>query len=258
MDRFYLLAPALFLLATFVGAFILYGVLVVTRRVQLMNVKHNEVLGPFFASYLVWFVGPVERLLLGRVSPNVITSLSLVLCAITGLAIALGHLPGAVWLYVFAGICDVLDGRLARKTGKQSPAGAFFDSVCDRWGELFVFAGYGWYLHASTWLLAVFAALGGSLMVSYTRARAEGLGIQLAGGWMQRAERIVVVTGGTLIAAWYRDDVENQVAIVGVTMLVCGIASAGTALGRFIVGYRRLTNAPAEAPAAIAVKLSTR
>lgn len=257
MDRFYLLAPALFLLATFTGAFVLYGVLVWTHRTRILNVKHNQVLGPFFASYLVWLVGPIERLLLGRVSANVITAGSLVLCAITGLAVALGHLPGAVWLYVFAGICDVLDGRLARKTGTQTPAGALFDSVCDRWGELFVFCGYAWYLRESPWLLAVFAALGASLMVSYTRARAEGLGIQLTGGVMQRAERIVVVAGGTLVAAWFHDDVENQIAIVGVTMLVCGIASSLTALGRFVAGYRKLSSAKPEAPP-IAAKLSTR
>ncbi|MEO8549638.1 MAG: CDP-alcohol phosphatidyltransferase family protein [Kofleriaceae bacterium] len=243
MERVYLLAPALVLAATFVMAFVVYSVLCVAGHApRVVNVKHNLVFGQFFASFLVWLLRPLERLLSGRVSANAITVLSLALCAITGFAVALDHLPGAVWLYVFAGIADVLDGRLARRTGTQTPAGALFDSVCDRWGELFVFAGYAWLLRDSPWLLAVLAALAGSLMVSYTRARAEGLGIELSGGVMQRAERVVVVAGGTLIAAWFGNAMGNAelaMSILGVTMLVCGIASIATALGRFVVAYRR-------------------
>ena len=245
VDRVYLLAPALVLAATFATAFVVYSVLCVAGHApRVVNVKHNLVFGQFFASYLVWLLRPLERLLTGRVSANAITLLSLGLCALTGLAIALGHLAGAVWLYAFAGIADVLDGRLARRSGTQTPAGALFDSVCDRWGELFVFAGYAWLLRESAWLLAVLAALGGSLMVSYTRARAEGLGIELAGGVMQRAERIVVVTGGTLIAAWFGNAMASEalaMSILGGTMLVVGVASSATALGRFVVGYRRAT-----------------
>ncbi len=257
VDRVYLLAPALVLLAIFLGAFVAFCALRFTGRIpRLSNIKHNVVLGPLFAGFLVWFVSPLERLLLGRVSANVITFVSLVLCAVAGIAVALDHLAGAVWIYVFAGICDVLDGRLARRTGTQTPAGALFDSVCDRWGELFVFAGYGWFLRDTTWLLAVFAALGGSMMVSYTRARAEGLGIQLPGGIMQRAERIVVVTGGTLIAAWVGDD--RVVAILGITMLVCGAASSATALARFVVGYRKLSPVAKAGESPLGAKLSTR
>jgi phosphatidylglycerophosphate synthase len=218
---------------------------------RVTGVKHNQLLGPFFATFLVWLLGPLERLLHGRVSPNAVTCTSLVLCAITGLAAGLGHLPGAVWLYAFAGILDVLDGRLARLAGKQTRTGALVDSVSDRWGELFVFAGYVWYLHDSAWLLAVLAALGGSMMVSYTRARAEGLGVALAGGVMQRAERIVLVSGGTLIAAWYGSDVESAAAIVpilGVTMALCGIASIATAINRWVVAYRMLAQRAHTAP----------
>jgi len=232
------------LLATFCFAFAVYCALCVAGRAPVVdNVKHNQVLGPFFARFLVWLIGPLERLLIGRVSPNVITASSLLLCGVTGAAVALGHLPGAVWLYVFAGILDVLDGRLARVANRQTPAGALFDSVSDRWGELFVFAGYVWFLHDSPWLLAVMSAIGGSMMVSYTRARAEGLGVPLAGGVMQRAERIVLVAGGTLLAAWYGGDLDTASLVeptIGVTMLVCGVASAATAVNRWVVAYREL------------------
>ena len=244
VDWLYLLAPATLLLVTL--AFIVYLALCLTGRApQIHNVKHNQVFGPFFARFLVWMIGPLERLLLGRVSPNVITACSLFLCGVTGAAVALGHLPGAVWLYVFAGVLDVLDGRLARLANQQTPAGALFDSVSDRWGELLVFAGYAWFLRDTAWLLAVMSAIGGSMMVSYTRARAEGLGIELTGGAMQRAERIVLVSGGTLVAAWFGSggdlDAMPQVAsILGVTMGICGVASIATAVVRWIVAYREL------------------
>lgn len=227
---------------TFVVAFLVYAALCAAGRAPAVRaVKHNELFGPFFASFLVWVIGPFERLLVGRVSPNTITFASLALCGVTAFAAALGHLPGAVWLYVFAGILDVLDGRIARHAGKQTAAGALVDSVADRWGELLVFAGYGWLLRDSAWLLAVFAALGGSTMVSYTRARAEGLGLSVKGGLMQRAERIVLVAGGTLLAAWYQvDDVATATTILGATMLLCGVASTGTAIGRWVTAYRQL------------------
>jgi hypothetical protein len=92
------------------------------RAPKLENVKHNQLLGPFLAGYIVWLVGPVERALVGRVSPNLITAVSLAMCGITGLAVGLGGLTAAVWLYTVAGILDILDGRLARLGGKQTAA----------------------------------------------------------------------------------------------------------------------------------------
>lgn len=259
MARFYLLAPALLLSATFVIAFVVYcGLCAAGRAPKISDVKHNQLLGPFVAGFLVWLIRPLERLLVGRVSPNLVTAMSLALCGITGLAAGLGHLPGAVWLYAFAGILDVLDGRLARLGGKQTAAGALFDSVSDRWGELLVFAGYAWYLHDSLWLLAVMAAMGGSMMVSYTRARAEGLGIELSGGLMQRAERIVLVAGGTLVAAWYGGTIDRVAEhadtiewILGVTMLVCGVASTATAIHRWVIAHRELERRVSEPVVAI-------
>jgi len=257
VDRFFLLAPALLLLATFGIAFAVYGALCIGGHApKVTGVKHNQLFGPFFARFLVWLLGPLERLLLGRVSPNAITALSLALCMLTGLAAGLGHLAGAVWLFAFAGIADVLDGRLARLGGKQTAAGALFDSVSDRWGELCAFAGYAWFIHDSPWLFAALAAIGGSMMVSYTRARAEGLGVALTGGLMQRAERVVLVSAGTLLAAWYGaepDDADLIVPIVGGTLLACGVASIATAIGRWVLAYRVLSRRVAPPPIARSV-----
>jgi CDP-diacylglycerol---glycerol-3-phosphate 3-phosphatidyltransferase len=246
VDRFYLLAPALILAATMFVAFIVYcGMYAIGRPPQLAAVKHNQLLGPFMAGYLVWMMGPIERLLVGRVSPNLITAVSLVMCGITGLAAGVGSLAAASWLYTLAGILDVLDGRLARVSGKQTSAGALFDSVSDRWGELFVFAGYAWFLRETPWLLAVLGAFGASMMVSYTRARAEGLGIELSGGMMQRAERILLVVGGTFGAVLY-GSIEAAAPIIGITMLITAATSTATAINRWVVAFRELAKREAE------------
>src|SRR5512140_232053 len=125
MDRLFLLAPALALVATLLVALTVFAV--TAPRVD--GAKHNQLFGPFFGRFAVWLLGPIERMLLGRVSPNAITATSLGLCLITGLAAALDHLPGAVWLFACAGFLDILDGRLARLSKQASKGGALFDSV---------------------------------------------------------------------------------------------------------------------------------
>lgn len=260
MDRIYLLAPALLLLATTSIAFVVYcGLCAAGRAPAIHGAKHNQLLGPFFARYLVWLIGPLERVLVGRVSPNVITALSLAMCAWSGVEAGLGALGGAAWIYALAGIFDVLDGRLARLANQQTKSGALFDSVSDRWGELFVFSGYAWYLRDTPWLLAVMAAFGSSMMVSYTRARAEGLGIELSGGMMQRAERILLVTSGSLCAAWFAADPATawvSAPILGGTMVVCGVASTATALSRWVIAFRELARRAAAAAAPVPVAVS--
>jgi phosphatidylglycerophosphate synthase len=263
VDRFYLLAPALLILAVFGVGCIVYLVLCRTGRApKLGEVKHNQLFGPFSARLLAWLLSPIERALVGRVSPNWVTALSLVFCALTGVAVGLGDLPRAVWLVAVAGFLDVLDGRIARGMNRQTKSGALFDSVSDRWGELFVFGGFAWLLHDSPWLLAVIAAYGGSMMVSYTRARAEALGVELAIGVMQRAERIVLVALGTLVAAWFgasenRLDLDVVTPILGGTMLACALLSTSTAVNRWIQAYRVLAAREAAAEAVI-VQLAPR
>lgn len=254
MERFYLLAPALILAAVFVLGFATFSILFLMGRVpELRGVKHNQFFGPFFGRFLVWMMTPLERLLVGRVSANAVTAVSLLLCALSGVAAATGHLAGAMWMYTVGGILDALDGRLARLSGEQTQAGALFDSVSDRWGELFVFTGYIWYLHDSPWMLAAVGAIGASQMVSYTRARAEGLGIELKGGIMQRAERIVVVSGGTLIAAWLGagpTTASFTVPVLGGMMLILAVGSTSTAITRWIAAYRELVRRAAATEAA--------
>jgi phosphatidylglycerophosphate synthase len=252
-ERFYLLAPPLGLLALLCVTFVIYcGLCAIGKTPNIAKVKHNQFFGLFMARYLVWVIQPIERLLVGgRVSPNTITFVSLLMCGACGVAAGLGQLGAAVWLYTVAGILDIVDGRLARAQNKSTESGALFDSVSDRWGELFIFTGYAWYLRDSIWLLAVMGAIGSSMMVSYTRARAEGLKVELSGGMMQRAERIFVVVCGTLLAAWYTlgdspTAVADGTAILGGTMTLVALTSTATAINRWIMAYKVLAKRDAE------------
>ena len=105
-------------------------------------------------------------------------------------------------IILFAGAMDMIDGRLARLSGKDHPYGALYDSVIDRYSELVMFFGFCYYTVTQDYLLTSifsFIAMIGSIMVSYTRARAEGLGVNASVGLMQRPERIVLVATASLI-----------------------------------------------------------
>ena len=114
----------------------------------------------------------------------------------------LSYVGWAGALILFAGLFDMLDGQVARIGNMSSTFGALFDSVLDRYSELIMFLGICYYLVAHHYFfssLFAFIALIGSMMVSYTRARSEGLGIENKGGLMQRPER-VVLTGLAALA----------------------------------------------------------
>jgi len=114
----------------------------------------------------------------------------------------LSYVGWAGALILFAGLFDMLDGQVARLGNMSSVYGALFDSVLDRYSELIMFFGICYYLIAHHYFLSslfAFIALIGSMMVSYIRARSEGLGIQNKGGLMQRPER-VVLTGLSALA----------------------------------------------------------
>jgi CDP-diacylglycerol--glycerol-3-phosphate 3-phosphatidyltransferase len=105
---------------------------------------------------------------------------------------------------VVAGVCDALDGQLARRTGRTSRFGAFLDSTIDRIDETVVLAGIAaWFITAARpfaelMVVATVIALGGSIITSYARARAEGLGLECKVGLFERPERVIVTVVGLL------------------------------------------------------------
>jgi len=147
-------------------------------------------------------------------TPNALTILGSLLTGCVGLLIAQGwFLAAGICLWLFS-LTDTLDGALARATDRVTVFGAFLDSVCDRYAEAGVFLGLVWWFQAtgnSLGVVLTYLALVGSLMVSYARARAEGVGLQAADvGWFQRPERIILLGTGLLLASF----VPNALLIV--------------------------------------------
>ncbi|HEX6838909.1 MAG TPA: CDP-alcohol phosphatidyltransferase family protein, partial [Polyangia bacterium] len=125
-----------------------------------------------------------------RVTPNALTFGSFVVACVSGAFFAVGNFGAGGWLYLLTGILDILDGRIARATGRVTKGGAFFDSVMDRYAELVVFCGLAIFYRNSWALYVALVAAIGSIMVSYTRARGEALGVEVNIGTMQRPERL--------------------------------------------------------------------
>lgn len=151
----------------------------------------SKLLGRYLRHYIMWVLGPWERALVRwRVTPNALTFASFVVACVSGVAFALGNFGAGGWLYLLTGILDILDGRIARATGMVTKGGAFFDSVMDRYAELVVFSGLAIFYRGSWALYVALVAAIGSIMVSYTRARGEALGVQVNIGTMQRPERL--------------------------------------------------------------------
>lgn len=162
---------------------------------------------------------PIARGLVALgLTPDHVTVVGLMLSVAAGLLFFEGEFRWAAAVTALAGICDILDGEMARRMGRKSPFGAFLDSTLDRLAEAAVLLGIaGFYLvhlvdlvmdpsktvaeltrglEPRTWAvvsLTAMLALVGSFMVSYTRARAEGLGLECKVGWFERPERMVLL-----------------------------------------------------------------
>jgi len=150
-----------------------------------------------------WFIIPFIRLLArAGISPNVLTFIGFLLNAIVAWLVAIGQQRLGGVLFIFAGLCDSLDGTLAREMATTSRFGAFFDSVLDRYSEGIIF--FGLLLSAFkrgdlTELILIYAAIIGSIIVSYTRARAEGIGVECKSGLFTRFERFLILMAGLVL-----------------------------------------------------------
>src|SRR5688572_7067972 len=148
-----------------------------------------------------------------RVNPNLLTTIGTVFSVAGGVIYATGHIRTAGWLLGLTALFDVLDGNVARRTGQTSVFGAFYDSTLDRIADGAVMGGLAVFYatspqHSNSAMVAV-CVLGiiGTFLTSYTRARAESLGIDAKVGIMQRAERVVLLTApqaffGLALGGW--------------------------------------------------------
>jgi CDP-diacylglycerol--glycerol-3-phosphate 3-phosphatidyltransferase len=217
------------LVALALASMAVYGITPAGRRTgeDLTGRGGSFVLGFWVRNWFYWFIAPVERLCLAlHLTPFVFNALGVLLALVGLVFFARGALPAGGAMILASGIADVLDGQIARGRNLVSDMGAFLDSTLDRYAELAVFVGLAWH-YADGWpLVVVVIALGGSLMVSYTRARGEGLGIFCKGGVMQRAERMLLLGFGSILDPTLSDALGRDTGFVLLVLLI--IIAAGT------------------------------
>lgn len=246
------LLPALLCFVYFFGGVPLYwlhrrrvGVAVDPR----IETRRRSLLIPkWLIYYLLWNIAPVERTLIRlRVSPNALSSFGFLLSLASSVTLARGWFDVGGWLYLFVGIVDLFDGRVARATGRVSRAGAFYDSVIDRYSESAIFVGLAVY-YRDSWIAAmVVAALIGSLLVSYVRSRAEAFGAAAlaARGAMQRPERIfllgIALAASPFVAARTEPVAHPNFFVAVVAIVVLAVSSHFTAFARTVVVFRALS-----------------
>ena len=168
--------------------------------------------------------GPAARALVSvGVSPNMLTLAGLAVAGAAAYLLSEGMLLAAGLVVLASGLFDMLDGAVARASGRESAAGALLDSTADRVGELGLFAAAAIFLARGGDVVAVglvFAAAGGSVMVSYLRARGESLGLSPTGGVMTRPERVLSLGGGLIIANWWETFLPIVLGVIaGLTIL---------------------------------------
>jgi len=162
------------------------------------------VLGPRIRSWYVEHLAPFEELCVRNgVTAAALSYTQLAGSMLVGILYAGGLIFTAGWVLLATSSLDIVDGRVARRTGGASARGAFLDSIIDRYAESFAYFGLAIYFRVSWMLWVVLFALVGSLMVSYARARAEGLGAENRVGVLQRPERLVILGFGTIFGALY-------------------------------------------------------
>lgn len=187
------------------------------------------------------------------IHPNALSLFGFILSIAAGIVYSTGAFFWAAWVVVIAGTFDTLDGVVARATRKNSPFGAFFDSTLDRYSDMFLFLGLAYHFSGGdavinipgarlnsdpmpTVVIIIILAIVGSYMVSYTRARAEGLGIECKKGLMQRPERITLLIIGSLLGSIPK----IGTLLMVLTLIVLAVSSNLTALYRIFLVRNRL------------------
>lgn len=183
--------------------------------------------------------GIVRPLAALGLTPNMATLLGLLLNGVAAVILAMVNLRLGGAMLLFAGAFDMVDGALARVRNQKTTFGAFFDSTLDRWSEGIVLLGVIVYALRQThplphtiWLVSLTYVAGlGSLMVSYTRARAEGLGLECKSGLMARPERVLLLAAGLILggASWLLW-----------TMAILAVTSVFTSVQRIFAVWRTL------------------
>lgn len=150
-------------------------------------------------SLLSRIIAPViDGMIALRITPSMITIAGLIGCIPAMILVSQGNLLLGGIIFFVSSLLDLFDGALARKSNSSSDRGALLDSVADRVSEALIMAGilyFGWSIQDKSIVMFSFGSVVGSLLVSYIRARAEGLGLNLSDGWFTRPERVILISG---------------------------------------------------------------
>jgi CDP-diacylglycerol--glycerol-3-phosphate 3-phosphatidyltransferase len=186
-----------------------------------------------------WVTGPLLRgALAAGLSANAITGLGAAIALVAGVLAALDQWGWAGFLLVFGSWCDLIDGEIARTTRTQGKAGAFLDSNLDRLSEIALFAGLAASFPDRAGSFWAVGALASSLMVSYARARGEGLGVECPGFGMERPHRVVLLMFAMLFSPFLPG--RAGVILVEGACAFVAVGATATALGRMVVIHQRL------------------
>jgi CDP-diacylglycerol--glycerol-3-phosphate 3-phosphatidyltransferase len=182
----------------------------------------------------------IDWMVQARVHPNTLSTLGFLITCSSGFFFHSHQVRTAGALILAGGIFDLFDGTVARRTGLASPFGAFYDSTLDRLSEIIVYAGllslYNDYradANDVVMIYVVILAMAGSLMISYTRARAEALGIDCTVGLMQRAERVILIGAAALMFGE-----QGNGAVLRIVLWVLAISTNLTVVQRIWWVYR--------------------
>lgn len=159
---------------------------------------YTRAIGLICNKIIVWLV---HGLALSRIHPNVLTFLGLVINAVAAVLLAAGKFLAAGLVMMTGGLFDMVDGRVARETNRVTAFGGFFDSVVDRYSDLVLLMGLLVYyatINRFFYIVLTAVVMTGSVMVSYTRARAECVIPKCKAGFMERPERVVLLIIGAL------------------------------------------------------------
>jgi CDP-diacylglycerol--glycerol-3-phosphate 3-phosphatidyltransferase len=233
---------AFLLLATAVTTWGIYG-LVRPTPPERMKVYSGPI--GFLGRWAYWVSRPLLRAaVVLKLSANSITGIGAAIALGAGVMAALGEWGWAGFLLVFGSWCDLIDGEIARSTRTQGKAGAFLDSNLDRLSEIALFAGLAASLPDRTGPFWAIAALASSLMVSYARARGEGLGVECPNFGMERPHRVVLLMFAMLFAPFLSPGA--AVLVVEGAVAFVAVGAGATALGRMVVIHQRLRRTEAQ------------
>ena len=242
LERWLPLVPA-----AVAALYFVVGMLAFSVRSAIWGVRHDRdieasgrsiLIGDYLRNYFSWVIRPLWLLVhASGISPNAVTVLATLVGIGSGVAVASGRFALGGWLFILSGILDTLDGKLARARNRVTRAGAAFDSLLDRYADGAVLFGLAFYFRNSWAVIPALAALFGTSMVPYVRAKAESFGVTMKEGLMQRPERVFTLGIAVMMSPFVEtllpaSGAHSPQRLAAIGLVFLAVTSNTTAIGR--------------------------